>query len=720
VAAGCLEQYSDGVWFVELAPLADGGLVPNSVATALEVSEQPPHSLTDALADYLRIKALLLVLDNCEHVRAACQQLVEHLLRASATLRIMTTSREALGVGGEITYRVPPLELPDVQEVPLAAQLAHYDALRLFAERAALVQPGFALTASNGLAVLQICRQLDGMPLAIEFAAARVAALSVEQIAARLNDRFRLLSAGPKKTLARHQTLRATLDWSHDLLTEREQVLFRRLAVFAGGFTLEAAENVCAGTGLLGPDILDLLARLVDKSLVLFDELNGNARYRLLESVRPYSRERLDQSEDADDVQRRHRDWYVDFAERANIKLRGPEQDVWLSRLEAEHDNLRVALVWSKATRDMTALLRLTSALTWFWYMNGYWGEGRQWVEDALSAAEAAETLPLSWARWRAMLFSFVQGDLKRLRQLSEDLSVTPEDTSDKEFSIMAGVAKGLLAVEVGELDRGIVLFEEAVELARALGDQWLFAYALTQLSAGVRGQGHYARAAQLCAQSTRLFETLDDRWRLSVALREMGIALLCGGDYHNAATVYASSLRLRVPAQNRWVVFHDLEGLACIACTRGCYEAAAILFAAALPLQEALRSRRDADFLVQVEHYMDRARRSLGERAFEAAWNEGRAMALEEAVEYALRSAPPAPEPRGKDPTDDPLTVREREVARLVARGLTNREIAATLVVSERTAEGHVQHILNKLSFNSRAQIAAWAVAHGLQVPSA
>jgi predicted ATPase/DNA-binding CsgD family transcriptional regulator len=724
VAAGSLDQYPDGVWFVELGPLADPAFVANSVAAALGIPDQPSRPLTDTLANYLRSKTLLLVLDNCEHLHPMCQRLADHLLRASATVRIMTTSREALGVEGESIYRVPPLRLPGVRDAPPPAHLAEYDAIRLFAERAALSRPGFTITAINAPVILQICQRLDGMPLAIEFAAARVAALSVERIAARLDDRFRLLTGGPKKTLPRQQTLRATLDWSHDLLAEHEQALFRRLSVFAGGFGLEAAEKICAGNGVREHDAVDIVTHLVEKSLVVFDERDGEARYRLLESVRHYSHERLEESGEADAVQQQHRDWYLDFAERANVKLRGHEQELWLSRLETEHDNLRAALAWSKIRRDVVAWLRLTGALIWFWFINGHWGEGRRWVEDALSAGGTAAPLALFWVRWGAVLFSFAQGDLKRMRELSGNMSVPPEGMDDTEFSIMARVDQGNLAIEVGGLERGVVLLKEAVALAHEFGDQWLLAYALTQLSAGLRMQGHYDHAAGLGAESARLFEQLGDRWRLSVALREMGIALLRNGDYDNAATIYAKSLRLRAPAQNRWVVFHDLEGLACVACAQGRYARAAILFAAAVPVQESLRSRRDADFLAQVEHYLDRARTLLGEQAFEAAQNEGRAMPLEQAVEYALGPAglekTTAEQQRGKGPTDDPLTVREREIARLVARGLTNREIGVMLAVSERTAEGHVQHILNKLSFNSRAQIAAWAVERGLQVPSA
>jgi predicted ATPase len=502
VAAGSLHQYPDGVWFVELASLADPAFVANSVAAALGIPERPARPLIETLADYLQTKTLLLVLDNCEHLHAACQGLADHLLRASGTLQILATSRESLGVEGEITYHVPPLGLPHVREAPPVAQLAQYDAIRLFTERAMLARTGFTVTASNAPAIRQICERLEGMPLAIEFAAAHVAALSVEQIAARLDDRFRLLTAGSKKT-PRHQTLRATLDWSHALLTEQEQVLFRRLSVFAGGFTLEAAENVCAGSGVGERDILDLLTRLVSKSLIVFAERKGQARYHLLETVRQYGRDRLQESDEADHVQRRHRDWYLTFAEEANSKLRRHEQDVWLDRLETEHDNLRAALAWSEAARDgIEAGLRLAGALRWFWYINGHWSEGRRWLEETLSAGEGAEPSVLAEALWGAVMLAMMQGDLQRERELSEQIVRVCEPLNDYETRIRMRIRMGNLAGELGDVERAQTLLEEGVTLAREFGDKWVIAFALTQLGDAVRSLGGHDRASRLYEES--------------------------------------------------------------------------------------------------------------------------------------------------------------------------------------------------------------------------
>jgi non-specific serine/threonine protein kinase len=720
VAADSFEQFADGVWFVDLAPVADPAFVPNSVVAALDVPEEPTRPLTDTLTDYLRTKILLLVLDNCEHLQGACQNLADHLLRASTSLRMLATSRVALGVEGESTYRVPPLELPDVGHVPPVAQLARYDAIRLFAERATLSRSGFAITAGNAPAVLQICQRLDAMPLAIEFAAARVAALSVDQIATRLDDRFRLLTAEPRKTLRRQQTLRATLDWSHDLLSPPEQVLFRRLAVFAGGFAVEAAEKICAGTSVGERDILDLLTNLVNKSLIVFDELEGRARYRLLDSVRQYGRDKLQESGETELVLQRHRDWYLQFAEEANPKLRGREQDVWLDRLETEHDNLRAALAWNEASPDaVDGRLRLAGALWWFWYMNGHWSEGRKWLDDMLSAGRAAKPSLFLKVLQGAGVLAYQQGDIDRMRDLVKERWAVAQKLGDKEGSIGARFMAANLALELGEVDRAIPLQEEALALAREFGDTWFMAMALGQLADGVRMQGDHERAASLNAESVRLFEELGDKWRLSVALRNMGSILLRQRDYGRAAKFYADSLGTRDPAKNRWMVYQNLEELACVASARKDYERAAILFGAAKPIQESLRSRREPDLQAELERYTKATRTSLGESAFARALAEGRAMTLEQAIEYALTSVETAEEAaqrrRSQRSDGGALTVREREIVALVARGLTNRQIAETLVVSRRTADAHVQNILNKLGFSSRAQIAAWAGERGL-----
>src|SRR5579884_1260938 len=448
VAADRVEEYADGVWLVELAAIADLGLVPQTVAVALGVSEEPNRPLGETLANYLRPKSLLLVLDNCEHLLTACAQLADTLLRTCPKVRILASSREGLGLLGEALYHVPSLSLPDEKRLPTLEQLSQYEAVRLFVERAVLSRPDFAVTAQNAASVVQICSRLDGIPLAIELAAARARALAVEQLAQRLDDRFRLLTGGSRTALPRQQTLRATIDWSYDLLSQAERTLLRRLSVFLGGWTLEAAEAVCAdashappraaamgagehaaapleagsrenaGGPVAAEAVLDLLSRLVDKSLVLVEEsAEAEARYRLLETVRQYSRDRLMESEEARDLRCRHRDWFLTLAEGAERRLRGPDQVAWLNRLAQEHDNLRMALEWCRAEEDAGAEagLRLAGALWRFWRVRGYLSEGRERLEAALAQASASErTAQRAKALYGLAALAWGQGDYTR------------------------------------------------------------------------------------------------------------------------------------------------------------------------------------------------------------------------------------------------------------------------------------------------------------------
>ena len=420
VASEVLEAFEDGAWLVELAPLSDPNLVPQAVTSALGVRETPGTTLVDSLRAHLHLRGTLLVLDNCEHLIASCASLAETLLRHCPHLRILATSRESFRVSGETIFTVPPLSLPDPHRLPDADSFSHYEAARLFVDRAKGVKPDFALTEGNALAVAQICYRLDGIPLAIELAAARTRVLSVEQISERLKESFGLLSGGGRTAMAHHGTLGATMDWSHDLLSEEEKVLFRRLSVFAGGFTLEAAEAVGSGGGIEEGEVLDLLTSLVDKSLVVFEERqDGTVRYRLLETVRQYASEKLERSREEDEVGSRHALFFLALAEEVEPKINTAGRLRWLERLENEHDNLRAALAWSRAegTRGETSL-QLVAALFWFWFHSGYFSEGRGWLCGALATAEGTGERPAPAspaARGKALcgagLLAWMQGD---------------------------------------------------------------------------------------------------------------------------------------------------------------------------------------------------------------------------------------------------------------------------------------------------------------------
>jgi non-specific serine/threonine protein kinase len=391
--------YADGAWLVELAALSDPTLLPHTVASALGVREAPGRPLLDLLTAYLRGRSLLLILDNCEHLVAACAPLAETLLRACPGLTILATSRHVLGVAGETAWRVPSLAVPDLHSPPPLERLVHYEAVQLFIDRATAAQPGLQVTQQNAPAVARICHHLDGIPLAIELAAARARVFAVEQIAARLDDRFRLLTAGPRTALPRQQSLGATVDWSYALLSEPERALLRRLAVCAGGWTFEAAEVVAAGDGVQPYAVLDLLAQLVDKSLVIAEERRGAVRYRLLETIREYACDRLQAAGEAAGTRDRHRAYFLALAEEAEPQLRGAESQRFLDRLEEEHANLRVALEWALASPDGgEAALRLSGALAWFWWLRSYHDEGWRWLERALAGAPEA-----SAARMKAL-----------------------------------------------------------------------------------------------------------------------------------------------------------------------------------------------------------------------------------------------------------------------------------------------------------------------------
>ncbi len=722
VGADALEEYPDGVCAVELASLSDPHLVPQAAASALGVLEHTGRSLTESLVHYLRPRNVLLLLDNCEHLVLACAALADALLRRCPSLRILATSREGLRASGELTYLVPPLSLPEPDRLPPLESLMRFEAVRLFAERAAFNHPGFTITDSNAPTVVQVCHRLDGMPLAIELAAARVRVLTVEQIAARLDDRFRLLTGGSRTVLPRHQTLQAAMDWSYDLLSGPERALLRRLSVFAGGWTLEAAEAICPGDGIEATAILELLTSLVDKSLVLVETRTGEARYGLLETIRQYSRTRQGTSGEAATAQRRHRDWYLALAERAEAELRGPGQEAWLERLEAEHDNLRAALEWSAAQPpDTDAEMRLAGALRWFWFIRGYWSEGRRRLEAALARRGEAPSPALVRALQGAARLARFQGAYDRSRALSEEGLAVSHGLADRESRVWFLISLGAVELHQGDRARAAVLFEEGLLISRALGNKGLISMALADLGVVARIQGDLERAEALLQESLALSRDVQDKWRIALSLHSLGMVAFRRGNYDRAAGLYAESLALASQVQDRWIADDCLDGLAAVACVRGHYEHAARMAGAADALREMLGYRPLGEERSDHDRCVATARVGLGEAAFGAAWAEGRTMTLERAIAGALAAgesitvkAKTASKPAGGKGVDL-LTAREREVAALIAQGKTNREIAIILVITERTADTHVQHILNKLGVGSRAQIAGWAVAHGL-----
>jgi predicted ATPase/DNA-binding SARP family transcriptional activator len=685
VAADLANAYPDGVWLVELAALTDPALIPQVVAAALGVREAPGQPLIETLAAALKPKQLLLVLDNCEHLVVASAQLAETLLRACPQLRILATSREALHIPGEVTWLVPSLSLPNPRQQPSLAQLLHYEAIRLFVDRALAIVPTFRVTEQNAPAIAQICTRLDGVPLAIELAAARMPVLSVEQLAARLDDCFRLLTGGSRTALTRQQTLKATLDWSYDLLTDWEQALLRRLAVFAGGFTLEAAEAICMGAGLEAGDVLDLLARLVAKSLVVAEQHGALARYRLLETVRQYSAAKLRDADEETAVRARHLDYFLTLARRADPQLREPHQEQWLSSLKHERDNLRAALEWclkdsetrdtrhetrddllpvssspvsqspvSQSRRDLG--LRLALALIWFWYLDGGLSEGRAWFERALARTDETER---TWARAMAVYgagrIALHQSDLSTARSRLEASSAMLREVGEPHELAMALFVLSVAAVHQGDDGAALACLEESQELFRAVGNQQY--YALSLMHGVLTGdvalrRGDWAAARTYYEDALSIQRQLGGMWGVAQLLNNLGEVARCEGDYRRAARFYEQSLAsFRALGSTSGDIARSIHNLGYVAHAQGDEEQARARFTESLRLfQERGNTRGIVECIagfagvVGARGQLERAARLLGASAaqFEAI---GAAMWPADQIDYqrnvaAIRAA--------------------------------------------------------------------------------
>ncbi len=593
VAADVLEGYPDGVWLAELAALSDPALAPQTVAAALGVREVPGRPILETLLHYLQRKTLLLVLDNCEHLVTACAQLAGELLRTCSNLRILATSREALNIQGEIAWRVPSLSLPARREIPSLQRLAQFEAVRLFVERAAAAKPTFALTPENAAPVAAVVQHLDGIPLAIELAAARVPALSVDQIAARLDDRFRLLTRGSRASLPRQQTLRAALDWSYQLLTERERRVLRRLSVFAGGWTLEAAETVCRADEIEQLDVLDLLTQLVFKSLVVTDEQNGDIRYRFLETVRQYGLEKLEESGETEAIRKRHRDWYLGLAERAEPELQGVRQAAWFDHLEAEHDNFRAALECSQTPGEARAGMRLAKALIRFWAVRGFVGEGGERLASILTRPEAAEPTALrAQVLWGAGWLDFRQGHYQSARALLEESLVIQRALKDRSGIGQVLNALGLVARRQGDYSAAHALHEESLTIAREMGDKLGISHALNNLGLITREEGNYAAALTFHEQSLAIRRELGDKINISQSLMNLGLVATAQKEYTLARRFYEESLALSRELGDRLGIAYVLNNLGDVAYHEWDDAAARALYDESLKIKRELQDK--------------------------------------------------------------------------------------------------------------------------------
>jgi predicted ATPase/class 3 adenylate cyclase len=593
LAAEVLEGFPDGAWLVDLAPLAEARLVAQTAASVLCLKEEPGKPIGATLAAHLADKRLLLLLDNCEHLLDGCAQLADMLLRQCPGVTLLASSREALGMGGEQAYRVPSLSLPNPKQALTSAAVAPFEAVQLFTDRALQVDPDFELTDRNAATLASVCQRLDGIPLAIELAAARVRSLSLDEINHKLDERFRLLTGGSRVALRRQQTLRSLIDWSYDLLKDPERLLLLRLSVFAGGWTLAAAETVCAGELVADAEVLDLLTSLCDKSLVATEHTDPCTRYRLLETVRQYARERLLEDGGGEPVRQRHRDFFLALAEESVPQLSGADQALWLQRLDEEHDNLRAALEWTRAQAAAEPGLRFAGALIWFWSMRGHLAEGREWCARVLALTGPEER---TRARARALnaagTLAWHQADYPAARARHETaLAIW------RELGEPAGVSRslnnlGLVAWDQGDYPLATTLTRESLAMERELGDAGLTARSLNNLGLLAYETGDYAAAWALHQESLAIVRQLGDKSGIAASLNNLGEVAFARGDHPAGRALYQDSLELMRELGDKSGIANVLNNLGGAACAQADYAAALPLLEEALTLMRELGER--------------------------------------------------------------------------------------------------------------------------------
>jgi len=706
IAADLARGFADGAWWVELAEVRDGALVANSVVAALDLRDQAGTQPAQILASYLREKRLLLVVDNCEHLLGEAAQLVAAVLRAAPNVRVITTSREPLQVPGEQVVAVPPLELPAGNGTEPLARLRQNEAVMLFTERAAAASGVFELTTDNRAAIVGLCRRLDGLPLAIELAAVRTRALAVEQILERLSDRFALLTGGGRVALPRHQTLETTIDWSYELLGEGEKALLRRLCVFAGRFTLEDVESVCTSDDLPAAEVLDTMTSLVDKSLVTKQDVSSQASYRLHETMREYAALKLRDADEETVLEERCLEYYrltcLQSVDQARYRLVD-----WLAWADLAIDNIRAVLHQCVARGDLARGLDIAASMGYYWITHGT-TESTRWLDQLLRAEDAAPATQVRAYYLRGWL-SLLQADAATARTwIARALTTARETRQLTKLSESLSIAATVESV-AGDLEAARRYLEQAEEITPGLHDfpatiELLLSRAVLAL---VEGDLETARAVSL--EGVRLSREAGDLYQVEAMLGNLGMVGVLAGDLETAKSRFAEALQVARQTDNRLGQYWRLAGLGWYAANSGQMRVAAQLLGAAEAVATGAGAGMMGPAVPLIAEAKESAIRALGAAKFEAEFEAGKHMSRDMAVRLALGEGKPDELGAGDLASPGLLPKRQAEVAQLIAEGLSNSQIGARLFISEATVATHVRGIMNKLGFNSRAQIASW-----------
>ena len=736
VAEEVIPDFSDGVWFVGLAPISDPVLVIPSIAQTLDLHAPPGQSILAIIKAHLREKNILLVLDNFEQVMPAGSLLAE-MLATCPHLTLLVTSRSALRLRGEHEFPVPPLSLPDLEKerMPDLETLQDYSAVALFEQRAASVRPDFTINGSNSKAVVEICARLDGLPLAIELVAARIKLLQPQAIRQRLEKRLELLTGGAHDLPTRQQTLRNAIEWSYDLLNDEEQMLFRRLAVFVGGCTLEAAEAVCrddqAGSGSL--DVLDGIGSLINKSLLKQVDVEGEseAHYSMLETIREYAWDQLEAHGNADMLRDRHAAYFLRLAEETEPMLTKADQRQHLNALEREHDNFRAALKWCRTAPGGAEMgLRLAGALARFWSLRDYLSEGRGWIDGALARPDAGGP---TWARTRGLyagaLIADNQGDYDAVRAYCyESLRIKQELNDAISMASRYYILLAKAASNEGDFAQARALLEEGLKVAIQGDDRHGIAHCRNGLGELARLEGDYDVAQEHYQACLELFRDMGNVNGICFSLHNLAHVYMHNGDFDHAMAMLDEGLALYRGLGNRLGIAMCVSAMSGVALHRGDARRAARLLGAAQALLDEIGALLDPADLMEYKRHEEEARAKLGEAAFVAAWAEGRAMTPEQVI--AIEDMPaqePGAEARQQmarpslypatsgQSSPDVLSARELDVLRLVAQGLSDAEVASQLYLSPHTVRAHIRSIYSKIGVGSRSAATRYAAEHGL-----